>query len=340
VTFVISFEAVPALARGDAERLLRFVAEAESFGGEHPFEGEFLTQLGGLIPADWIEYAETDAWPADDGPILGFSRPSDDFDWVNWEASYAIHMAEDPVMARWQEGTVDALKLSDFCTRRELHRTGFYDLAMKPYGYEDSLSLLLPLQPFSRPKVFFLERGGPGFSDRDRAILDLLSPHLVRLYQASESKRRLRGALALHESNRAAVVFLETDDRIAFATTSARELLERYFGEDGGHLPEPVMSWLRRHRPDDVSDALHIEDGDKRLVMERVEDALLLEERRPMPRLTPREREILDRVAEGETNGEIAARLWVSPLTVRRHLENIYAKLGVHTRTAAAASVQ
>ena len=41
-----------ALARGDAERLLRFVAEAESFGGDHPFAGEFLTELGRLVPAD------------------------------------------------------------------------------------------------------------------------------------------------------------------------------------------------------------------------------------------------------------------------------------------------
>jgi len=100
------------------------------------------------------------------------------------------------------------------------------------------------------------------------------------------------------------------------------------------------MSWLRRRRPDDVSDALQIEDGERMLVVDRVEDALLLGERRRMPRLTPREREILDLVAEGVTNDEIAARLWVSPGTVRRHLENIYPKLGVHTRTAAAAFVR
>jgi DNA-binding CsgD family transcriptional regulator len=71
-----------------------------------------------------------------------------------------------------------------------------------------------------------------------------------------------------------------------------------------------------------------------------VEGALLLEERRRMPRLTRRESEILDLVAEGRTNAEIAERLWVSPLTVRKHLENVYAKLGVHTRTAAAAFVR
>lgn len=41
-----------ALARGDEGRILRFVAEAESFGGEHPFEGEFLARLARLVPAD------------------------------------------------------------------------------------------------------------------------------------------------------------------------------------------------------------------------------------------------------------------------------------------------
>jgi len=49
-------------------------------------------------------------------------------------------------------------------------------------------------------------------------------------------------------------------------------------------------------------------------------------------RLTPREREILELVADGRTNAEVAQLLWVSPSTVRKHLENAYAKLGVHTR--------
>ena len=39
-------------------------------------------------------------------------------------------------------------------------------------------------------------------------------------------------------------------------------------------------------------------------------------------RLTRREREVLSLVAEGMTNGEIAARRWISAGTVRRHLEN------------------
>jgi DNA-binding CsgD family transcriptional regulator len=55
----------------------------------------------------------------------------------------------------------------------------------------------------------------------------------------------------------------------------------------------------------------------------------------PLP-LTDRQLEILRWVARGLTNREIAARLWISEHTVRKHLENISARLGVHSRAAAA----
>lgn len=56
--------------------------------------------------------------------------------------------------------------------------------------------------------------------------------------------------------------------------------------------------------------------------------------------LTPREREVVVLVAEGMTNAEIARRLWISPGTVRRHLENVFEKLELHTRTAAVARLR
>ena len=54
-------------------------------------------------------------------------------------------------------------------------------------------------------------------------------------------------------------------------------------------------------------------------------------------RLTAREIEVLRLVASGRSNSEIAAALVISEHTVARHLQNIFGKLGVSSRTAAAA---
>jgi DNA-binding CsgD family transcriptional regulator len=330
---------VPALARHDAERLLRFVAEARSFGGDHPFDGEFLTELGRLVPADWVGYNDC---ARGGGSGLHLMRPGDEglFSGVDWAAVRPVLDAEDPLQRRFRHGRYGALKLSDFLTRRELHSTRAYHLVLKQDGLEDSLAVRLRIPPRSRQTTFNFDRGGRGFTARDRAVLDLLNPHLVQLYRASENRRHFHEALAVHESTRAAVVLLERDDRIAFATTPARRLLDGYFGETGGRLPDSVASWLRERRRGAASEPLRINAGKQVLVIELVDEALLLEELTRLPQLTRREREILDLVAEGRTNAEIAEVLWVSPGTVRRHLENVFAKLGVHTRTAAAAFVR
>jgi len=49
--------------------------------------------------------------------------------------------------------------------------------------------------------------------------------------------------------------------------------------------------------------------------------------------LTPTERRVAELVAEGLSNKEVATALVVSPKTVDGHLSNIYAKLGIHSRT-------
>lgn len=60
----------------------------------------------------------------------------------------------------------------------------------------------------------------------------------------------------------------------------------------------------------------------------------------PLPDdLSPRELEVLRLAAEGLSNEEIAATLVVSLRTVERHLQNVYAKLGVQGRSARAAAV-
>lgn len=55
----------------------------------------------------------------------------------------------------------------------------------------------------------------------------------------------------------------------------------------------------------------------------------------PFPELTPREREILDRMAAGRPNGAIAAELSLAAKTVGNHVSAIFSKLGVATRAEA-----
>ena len=114
---------------------------------------------------------------------------------------------------------------------------------------------------------------------------------------------------------------------VEYASEPARRLL-REFAPDG-----VLVDWLASasRRP------LVHHRGERRLIVERVGDALLLEEPPPELGLTAREREVLTWVARGKTNTEVAQLLWLAPSTVSKHLENVYAKLGVESRTAAIA---
>jgi len=58
------------------------------------------------------------------------------------------------------------------------------------------------------------------------------------------------------------------------------------------------------------------------------------EQKASLDGLTEREREVLARLAEGESNEQIAAALVISPKTVERHRENLMRKLNLHSRSA------
>jgi DNA-binding CsgD family transcriptional regulator len=120
-----------------------------------------------------------------------------------------------------------------------------------------------------------------------------------------------------------------------------------------------VQTWLRRQLPPDPAadpPRLTIERGARRLtlrlhqqvgdspgggdwliVMREASDAKLIESMALAFRLTAREAEVLYWVVKGKINRDIADILGASPATVKKHLERVFAKLGVETRTAAAA---
>ena len=94
-----------------------------------------------------------------------------------------------------------------------------------------------------------------------------------------------------------------------------RLILHRYPGPDFSERDRAVLTLLAPH----------------------LDQAYLDAERRrhPIPRLTPRQTGLLRLVAAGHTNAQIARHLGISEGTVRTHLENIYERLHVSSRTAA-----
>ena len=327
------------LARGDAERLLRFVAEAESIGGDQPFTPDLLVELGHLVEADWVTYSELDRVRR--RSLRNFGRPDDgDSDLeLDDETRWRVLLEEHPACLRQQEGEVGAVKLSDFLTQRELHRTWVYDTWFAPQDTEYELVVTIP-SPLWHTKTFLFARSGGGrdFTERDRLLLDLLQPHLARIWLAANTHRLLSSALAeldrVDEHDPRGVILLGLGGEIEFASPPTERLLREFFpATSGRELPPAFSEWLESG---DTKPLIR-RRGERRLTVQRADGALLLEERHERIELTAREREVIAWVARGKTNAEIARLLWLAPSTVGKHLENIYTKLGVSTRTAAVA---
>ncbi|WP_084958380.1 response regulator transcription factor [Thermoactinospora rubra] len=96
---------------------------------------------------------------------------------------------------------------------------------------------------------------------------------------------------------------------------------------------------LKRTRPDDLTQAVRlVAAGESLLFPAAIRRLAAARPRTPVPgvdRLTDREGEVLTLMAQGLSNGEIAARLVVSAETVKTHVGNVLAKLGARDRTQA-----
>lgn len=146
-----------------------------------------------------------------------------------------------------------------------------------------------------------------------------------------------------------AVIQLDEAGRIVHVAPLAWELLAAYCGElpVGSGLPLPVDGWRRTQ-----AETLTIEGGRGQLCLRRIPGrwpAILLEERRPQAieleavdqlGLTRRQAQILRLLTLGKRTDQIAGELLISISTVRKHLEHIYAQLGVRTRAQAVALVR
>ena len=101
-----------------------------------------------------------------------------------------------------------------------------------------------------------------------------------------------------------------------------------------------ALGYLLKDAPlDDLHRAIRAAAAGQAVFDPSVAERVLHRVHQPAGRaLTPREVEILDLVAEGLTNRQLAARLYLSEATVKTHLVHIFEKLGAGSRTGAVAA--
>jgi DNA-binding CsgD family transcriptional regulator len=217
---------------------------------------------------------------------------------------------------------------------------------------------------------FVLNRKSRDFSERDREILDLVRRPLAALYRNAMALDGVQQALAKVAAEEPEggwmLVSLDGARRITAVAPRLEPWFEAAFGSSAGigtSLPDALDAAVaaQGHASDEAlgisTDSVEVAGRNGRCIVQALwrgdetRDALVLVRRMaspssrssaPMPlaratqdALTPREREVLHWVAAGKTNAQIAEILAASPRTIGKHLENIYEKLGVETRTAA-----
>jgi len=300
-------------------------------------------------------------------PRLGRARwvlaPSD-APVARFQDAFERHMQEDPIVAWFAQATGgQAMRMSDVVTRSDFHRRGVYNEVYRPSGIEYQVAFAI-----ATPQPLMLgvtvNRDRRDFTEGDRALLDVLRPHLIQAYRNAEVLMNVQGQVALlirgAEELGQALALVGSNGTVLGQTAVARDFLGYYFAwprrRASAELPEPLTSWVRDQLSRRVDKLLtprapFVTERDGSLLVVRLLEArgqtlLVFEERRTAPvswrdvaplGLTRREAEVLSWVAEGKTNSEIAIILGLSVATVRHHVERILQKLGVETRTAAAA---
>jgi DNA-binding CsgD family transcriptional regulator len=351
--------AVRGLPQRDLLALLEFLEGAGAIGGPRTFAAYVTSELTRIIPSALTGFAEFDLVRRSVHWVMDPPSP----DLPNLAGVLATHIDDDPfILYQRRTGDAGAVRLSDLITTRAFQHTGLYREFYRPLHLQYSMACALSLG--SRElAALALYRGGADFSERDRLCLDLVRPHLVHFYRSAEAMARNRRDLVLLtrgvEAGSNAIVVMGRDGRIRRATNGAERWLAYYLGPAprSDHLPASLREWVQfqekaRGRTDTLPPVRRpfvVEREGRRLMVHLVsqppDSVLVLEE--VATRLEPaaltrlglsaREAEVLALAAAGKTNPAIAALLKISSRTVQTHLEHVYRKLRVHTRTAAAA---
>ena len=199
-----------------------------------------------------------------------------------------------------------------------------------------------------------LEAGGVDYVTKPIAVEEMLARIRVHLANA----RLTQSARAALDVSGRYLLAVNSTGKIMWATPQAQKLLSDTLSPDSDDdvvLPDPIPQWLdqaRKGKPGSKAAIMAALPGDEQLRLQYMgklgANEFLLRLARDSGTETPaefsselglttREGEVLSWLSKGKTNRDIAQILGLSPRTVDKHLEQIYSKLGVENRTAAAA---
>jgi DNA-binding response OmpR family regulator/DNA-binding CsgD family transcriptional regulator len=199
-----------------------------------------------------------------------------------------------------------------------------------------------------------LEAGGVDYVTKPIVIEEMLARIRVHLANA----RLTQSARAALDVSGRFLLAVSLQGKIMWATPQAQKVLSDNLAADANDelvLPDPMLQWLEQARmgkagsktpamaslPDNEQIRLQYmgQLGPNEFLLRLAKDSSTNTSAQFSSELglTTREGEVLSWLSKGKTNRDIAQILGLSPRTVDKHLEQIYAKLGVENRTAAAA---
>jgi DNA-binding CsgD family transcriptional regulator len=326
----------------DTELLLEVVGEAYSFEDLAEYRNGILELVTRLVPCDRIAYNEIT-------PEESFAITVPDFD-PSLLPKFAALIYENPLIER-VERTHDGrpYRISDVVDHETFHELALYKEFYRHIGVEWQVAFTLPARS---PMIvgIALTRRHHDFTDREVQLLGLARPHLMHAYRNAELRGARNAMVAAIEQGLDTigqhVVVLDAHGRVEFATDGARRLLGEALVNRRG-IPEAVRAWISEHRdPRPAAEPLLLRNSSGTVLVRMLpsgradhREVLLLESGtgelseaalRTLG-LSPREAETLRLVALGHTTTQTATQMRIAPRTVEKHLEHVYAKLGVRS---------
>lgn len=351
-----------ALTRRDFRALLKFLNQIYSATTPDECVAHALEGLCDLFSVDLVGYCEAN--PAESKSKEWFYPKG--INSAETDRAWNLHMHEHPTLAHnMRTGDGQALAISDFYTQRQFRNTGLYSEAYRPMRINHVMTCAIVSHRGALAGIA-LHRASRSFSERNRQLLNLVRPHLFQAQHNARHFARLQqehGALTLAlENYGCGVVSIRHDDHLCFVTARARQYFADFFGQrykNQNALPDDLRRWVTHQKklfraeelPSPRKQLIVASNGTRLIVQlfsHSDHDLLVMNEEKGqnLPEslhqcsgLTTREAEVLAWISRGKTNAEIATILTISSRTEQKHIEHIFQKLGVETRTAAAARV-